>query len=129
MNPNYVVKKSMVASISIWLILFCWLIIPLIVQIARIVAARCYTIEFYDDRVVTRSGVLNKQEKQTVFAGVYAVTVNKSLFGSMFNYGDIAVDCPGVWDIDTKAISNPEGLKHYLEGKITSRGMTNIIYN
>jgi hypothetical protein len=39
------------------------------------------------------------------------------------------VDCPGKWDIDTQGIKDPRGLKSYLETKITSSGMTNIIVN
>ena len=70
MKPNYVAKKSKAAVLSIWLILFCWLIIPAIVQIVRLVKAHCYSIEFYDERIVIKSGVLNKNERQSVFAGV-----------------------------------------------------------
>ncbi len=127
--PNYVAKKSVVSALSIWLILFSWLIIPLIIQIARIASVLCYSIEFYNNKIITKSGVLNKQENQSVFAGVYAVNISQSLFGRIFGYGDIRVDCPGKWDIDTTGIKNPMELKKYLEGRITAEGMTNIIHN
>ena len=129
MKPNYVAKKSKVAVLSIWLILFCWLIIPAIVQIVRLVKAHCYSIEFYDERIVIKSGVLNKNERQSVFAGVYSVSVHTPFLGSIFGYGDVAVDCPGRWDVDTIGIKAPQELKRYLESKITSKGMTNIIHN
>lgn len=129
MRPNYVARKSVASVLSVWLILFFWLIIPLIIQIARIVAARCYSVEFYDERVVVRSGVLNKNERQSVFAGVYSVRMSQSLWGRIFRYGNISVDCPGKWDIDTNGVANPAGLKHYLESKITAEGMTKVVYN
>lgn len=129
MKPNYVATKSAIAAINIWLILFSWLIIPLIVLIARIVVAKSYSVEFYDDRMIIKSGVLNKQENQAVFMGVYAVSISQTLMGRIFGYGNITVDCPGKWDIDTVGVADPQGLKRYLETKITRAGVTNIIHN
>lgn len=129
MTPNYVAKKSAASVLSFWLIVFFWLVIPLIIQIARIVSAKCYSIEFYDNKIIVKSGVLNKNERQSVFAGVYSVSVSQSLAGRILGYGDISVDCPGRWDVDTVGIKNPAALKNYLEGHITASGMTNIIHN
>ena len=129
MKPNYVAKKSAASVLSFWLIVFFWLVIPLIIQIARILSAKCYSIEFYDNKIVVKSGVLNKQENQSVFGGVYSVSLSQSLMGRMFNYGNIRVDCPGRWDIDTEGIKDPMELKKYLETYITANGMTNIIHN
>lgn len=128
MTPRYVARKSLVYSLNLWLILFSWLIIPLIVQIVRILSAKFYVIEFYDDKVVTKSGVLSTHEFQNTFIGVYSVSVYKPFLGRIFNFGDIRVDCPGPWDINTDGIKNPDGLKKYLESRITSRG-TNIVFN
>ena len=129
MQPNYVAKKSVAAVLSFWLIVFFWLVIPLIIQIARMLSAKCYLIEFYNNKIVVKSGVLNKKEKQSVFGGVYSVSVSQSFVGRIFNYGNIHVDCPGKWDIDTVGIKNPSALKKYLENYITADGMTNIIHN
>ena len=129
MKPNYVAKKSVTSVLSFWLIVFFWLVIPLIIQIARILSAKCYLIEFYDNKIVVKSGVLSKQENQSVFGGVYSVSVSQSFVGRIFNYGNIQVDCPGRWDIDTVGIKDPSALKKYLENYITANGMTNIIHN
>lgn len=127
MNPNYVAKKSIASVVSIWLILFSWLIIPLFIQIARIISTKCYSIEFYDNKIVVKSGWLSTSEKQSVFKGVYSVSVSRSLKGRIFNYGNVSVDCPGYWDIDTNGIKDPNGLKAYLQEHITAEGMTNIV--
>ena len=129
MKPNYVAKKSVASVLSFWLIVYFWAVIPLIIQIARILSARCYSIEFYDNKIVVKSGVLNKKETQSVFAGVYSVSVSQSFVGRIFNYGNIQVDCPGEWDIDTAGVKEPSALKKYLENYITANGMTNIIHN
>ena len=129
MKPNYVAKKSVTAVLSFWLIAFFWLVIPLIIQIVRILSAKCYSIEFYDNKIVVKSGVLSKQENQSVFGGVYSVSISQSFFGRIFNYGSVKVDCPGKWDVGTESIKDPSALKKYLENYITSDGMTNIIHN
>ena len=125
--PNYIAKKSIVAQLSFWLILFCWLIIPLIIQIVSILRAAIYSIEFFDNKIVTKYGILGKNEKQTVFIGVSSVSVSQSLAGKIFKYGDVRVDCRGKWDVDTKRVKNPKGLKEYLEGHISAEGITTII--
>ena len=127
--PNYVVKKSLIGTVSIWCILFFWLIIPLLIQIVALLRASAYSIEFYENRMVIKSGILAKNERQSVFSGVYSVSVSRTMMGMLFGYGDVSVDCPGRWDIDTRKIKNPTGLKLFLERHITSAGMTNIIYN
>ena len=129
MKPNYIAKKSVVPALSFWLILFFWLVIPAIIQIVRILQASSYSIEFYDGTLVVKSGVLNKQETQSVFAGVYAVSVSQTLFGRMCNYGDLKIDCPGKWDVNTYGIKDPKALKAFLEKHITTNGMNNIVVN
>ena len=129
MKPNYTAKKSVVPVLNFWLILFFWLVIPLIIQIVKILAVKSFSIEFYNDKMILKSGILNKREDQSVFMGVYSVSISQSLFGRMFGYGDIRVDCPGKWDIDTTGIKNPYAFKAFLESKISGANTTNVLYN
>ena len=110
MRPNYIVKKSVVPVLSVKLILFFWLVIPLIIQILRIVTVKQFAVEFYDHKVVTRGGLFNKWETQVVFMGVNSVSVSQSFLGQIFGYGDVRVDCRGRWDVDTYGIKNPKNL-------------------
>ena len=118
MTPNYVARKSLLSTLSFWRIVSCILIIPIIPLIARFVQAACYRIEFYDDKVITHCGVLNKSKKVTVFMGVASTSINQSLIGRIFNYGDIKIDVVGKWDVDTTGIKNPAALEEYLQTKI-----------
>jgi len=127
MQPNYVCKKSVLATISIWRILFFWLIIPLIVQIVKCVNAASQVIEFYNDKVVIKSGVLNKNEKQCIFLGVRSVSIHQTLMGRLFNYGDVNVDCVGKWDVDTTNIKRPKEFKAYLESRLSTSGINTIV--
>ena len=125
MKPNYVATKSVCSVLSFWGIVSCILIIPIFVLVYRIIAIKKYRIEFYDDKIVTYSGLINTNKKQCVFMGVTSTNLNQSLFGHMFNYGNVEVDCVGEWDVDTSYIKNPAELEAYLQTKIIHAQQTN----
>lgn len=120
MNPEYVARKSAWSVVNLLKILLCLLIIPLFKLLADIWYAKSFRFEFYKDHIIVKSGILNKKEKRTPFEGVLGVEVEQSLRGRLFGYGDIKVDAIGKWDIGTKDIKNPAGLKKYLETRIVS---------
>lgn len=116
--PNYVAKKSAWSVVTFWGIIACVLIIPIFVLIAKILIAKKYRIEFYDDKIITYKGLINISKKQVIFAGVTGVSVEKGLKGRIFGFGNVVIDAVGKWDIDTVGIKNPEGLEDYLNTKI-----------
>ncbi len=125
MKPNYVAKKSVMSVLSFWGIVACILIIPIFILIYKIVEVKKFRIEFYDDKIITYSGLINKRKKHTVFMGVTSTDIQQTLFGQIFNYGDIIVDCVGKWDVDTNYIKNPAKLEEYLQTKIVPVSHTN----
>lgn len=125
MKPNYTATKSAISAISFWGIVSCILIIPIFVLIFKIIAAKKYRIEFYDDKIVTYSGLINTSKKQSVFMGVTSSSINQTLLGHIFNYGDVTVDCVGKWDVDTTYIKNPKALDEYLQTKIIETTQSN----
>lgn len=95
------------------------------VLLFRITATKKYRIEFYDDKIITYSGLINTTKKQSVFMGVTATSVNQTLLGKIFNYGHVKVDCVGKWDVDTTYIKNPNELETYLQSKIIQTPQAN----
>ena len=81
----YEARKSVCSVITFWRILACILIIPLIVLIFRIIAAKKEVITFYEDKIVYEKGWLNKSKKNFAFTGVFSVDTNQPLFGRLFN--------------------------------------------
>ena len=118
MQANYVAKKTAWSAVTFWRIAFFWLVIPLIIMIVDIFVKKSVTIEFYDGYIIQKSGVLSRKERRSVFPKVAAVSINQSLFGRMFNYGNVNVDVIGQWDVDLKGIAKPHDLKKYLEDKM-----------
>lgn len=126
MKPNYVAKKSILPTFSFLRIILFFLIVPLIMIIYDIIKLKKDVIEFYDDKIISKSGVFSKNETTTVFMGVYAVNIKQSFWKLMFNYGEVKVDAVGKWDINTTGIKNPKGLKEYLE-KYTEKATSNTM--
>ena len=128
MVPEYVATKSAWKAVTFLRVVFFWLIIPLIIMIGHIIILKNEIIEFYPNQIVIKSGVLNKKQRKSAFIGVLSVSTEQSLIGRLFNYGDVRVDVPGKWDVDTSGVSNPQALAEYLETRIvSSRNTTTII--
>ena len=126
---EFVVRKSVWSVISFWRILICILIIPLFVLIIRILAVKKEVITFYQDRIVVEKGLLSKKQKSFAFAGVYSVSINKTLWGRMFKYGHVDIDFVGKNDIVTDYVKNPDELVKYLNTKIVKKENTVNIIN
>ena len=117
-TPNYIASKTAWNAKTPLRVLLFWLIIPLIILIVDIIRNKKDKIEFYDKYVIERSGILSKKEKKSTFAGVYSVSVDQSVWGRIFNYGNVKIDVVGRWDVNTYGIARPNELKKYLESKI-----------
>ncbi len=115
MNVEYVAKKSAWGAVTLFSVLFCWLIIPLLIMIFRIIAIKSFSIEFYHDYIITKSGVFSKKEQRTSFMGVVCVNMEQSLMGRIFKYGTLRVDIVGKHDFTLDKIADPKDLKQYLE--------------
>lgn len=120
MKPEYVATKSAWKAVTVFRVLFFWLIIPLIVMICQIVVLKHDKIYFFDNKVIRRSGVFARREQKSMFSGVISVSVDQSFGGRIFGYGDVKIDVVGKWDIDTRGIKDPQKLQNYLETKIVS---------
>lgn len=120
MKPEFIAKKSMLRALTPMRILFFWLIIPTILMIADMISLSCQTIEFYDGYVVEKKGVFSKQENKKIFPGVYGVSLNQSLLGRIFGYGDLSVDTVGKWDLSLCGVKDPSGLKKHIENSMVA---------
>ena len=129
-TPNFVAKKSAWAAVTLLRVLFFWLIIPLIIMIIDIMVKKSERIEFYDDYIIQRSGVLSKKEKRSAMVGIMGVSVSQTFGQRIFGYDDVVVDVVGKWNINTNDIANPNALKEYLEPLISKAShMQGVIIN
>ena len=94
MKPEYVAKKSAFLELNIVLILLSILVVPLIMQICKIVVAKKSVIEFYPDKIVTKRGFFNVKKTEAAFESIGTVTIQQTFWGRIFNVGSIHIETP-----------------------------------
>ncbi len=103
--------------------------IPMGIQLWKIIEIKYHIVEFYDNKIVKKRGVFVKLVQQNVLSAVYSVNVYQSIMGRIFNYGDLQVDCAGNWDLSQRNIKHPKKVERFLQSRISSEGMTHVITN
>ena len=130
-TPNFVAKKSAWCAIRWWHILLFFLVVPLICMICSIIIEKSKRIEFYDKKIVQKSGVFDIDKKTAVFTAVLSVWVEYPFWGRILGYGNVKVDMVGPWgDFDLNGVKKPKKLQRYLETRIANiRGMHQLMGN
>ena len=126
-KPIYVAKKSGFSAIDIRLILLFWLIYPLIRQIQLIIRAKTFRMTIYEDRIVTRIGILDVQERQTLFMGMNSLSFDQGFWGTLLDYGTVHIVCPGRHDVFESGILDPATLKRVLSKHFVSPEAPHIV--
>ena len=117
MEAKYTATRSSLFDFNFFiciLLLVLGLIPGIIYILVKNLSAHSYKVIFYDDKYIVKSGIINTQEDELVFKGVLAVSINQSLKGKMFNFGDVKVDVVGANNITLCGVKDPEALKKYL---------------
>ena len=120
---DYVIKKSAWKAFNLLEILLIWTIIPLII----LKHDKTY---FYENRIISKYGVLSKPETETSIVGVSAICVDQSLFGRIFGFGDIHIDVIGKWKVTIKGAKKPMQAKAFLtKYLVTKEDITPVLHN
>ena len=125
MTPNYIAKKSILPAFTFLRVLFFWLIIPTIIIIADIIKRKHYSIEFYNDYVMVKKGVFQKDELKSIFPRIISVSTRISIWG----YGDVIIDTVGKNDLDLTQMANPKELRAYLQSNMVSGDVVSQVSN
>jgi len=115
MKPDYVARKSIAKSLNVFLIIGSILIVPLFIQIAKVLRAISDKTEFYGLKIVRTKGLINKDKRQTELTVSFKVKVNQNNLGEIFNYGDVYVEGYEKWKFTLVGVKRPYELKKYLE--------------
>lgn len=118
MEAKYTAKRSSLFDFSFFMCILLTVLglIPGIIYIlVKILSANSYQVIFYDDKYIVKSGIINTHEDESVFKGILAVSIDQSLKGKMFNFGDVKVDVVGANNITLCGVKDPKALKKYLQ--------------
>lgn len=127
---DYVIRKSAWKALNLLTILLIWTIIPLIIVIIRIIILKHDKTYFYENRIISKYGVLSKHEAETSIVGVSAICVDQSLLGRIFGFGDIHIDVIGKWKVTIKGAKKPMQAKEFLtKYLVTKADITPVLHN
>ena len=109
---------------SLWTVILAgWTLLFLIGLIWALVVIRCDYIEFYDDYVSQKKGVIFRKSKKTIVPQITAVTTRRNILG----YGDVEIDVVGPWDVSLTKLKRPEDVREYLvDHMVNSVAVENI---
>lgn len=71
-----------------WLLLFAWLIVPLIIAWVRRSAV---VLRVYRGRVALERGILNKCERELFMRDIRSIDIDQTFFGRLGNIGDLTI--------------------------------------
>ena len=91
--------------------------LPFIITLIECLKLIFIKMDFYDEKVVVRKGILSRTENQQAFVGVSGIKITQSIFGRIFNYGTVCFLLTGHKKFSFVDIRKPKKLKEYLETK------------
>ena len=109
------VRKSVWAEMTFLKVLFFWLIIPVIVAI---VCAKHYRVKIMDKTITVNQGVFSKSNAEYAVAGITQITVTKSFWGGICNYGTVSISLAGNKRVTLEGIIKPYDVKAFIENKL-----------
>ncbi|MGM9971254.1 MAG: PH domain-containing protein [Anaeroplasmataceae bacterium] len=118
-----VITKSFgIGTIAALILMVIFILVLLFEGLSR----RACVVEFYKDRYVIKSGLLNKKESTMRLNKVLAVNVDITFFGSIFKYGNVHLDVVGKNDAVLGGVKNPRELKNFLENTMANTNYDNV---
>ncbi len=105
-------RQSLWANLSFWKILFFWLIFPIVIPILKSLNNRA---EIGDKTIKQTWGILNKNSEEYAIAGIVSIDTHQSLFGRIFNYGDVILSIAGEKKIYLVGYVAPNEIKKHLQ--------------
>ena len=114
---QYIAKKSVLkyGSPLFICILLCWCIIPIFIALYFIRRAQNEKVIFEGTQYTIEEGVFGKKATNRAITKILSVNVEQSVLGKTFNYGTVYCQTPEGFGASFDYVSNPQGLKEYLE--------------
>ena len=126
MKAEFVARTSAWAGVKIGYILLFFLIVPIVIMIFKIMAAKEYRLEFYQNKVIEHKGWLSTSTRTITFNGILSTDLKQSFWGTIWDYGTVIVDAVGKWDVETTHIKYPEKLEAYLQTRVVSMNVQDM---
>jgi uncharacterized membrane protein YdbT with pleckstrin-like domain len=106
-----------------WHLFFFWLIVPLIIAIAR---RNSLVLRVYEDRVSLEKGLMRKEVTDVFIHDITGIEVTQGVWQRMFGLGDVLVGTSSVsrWDDAAKGLPNARGIRDLILAQRKKMGST-----
>lgn len=125
MENELIVKKSKL-SLGFWtfviVLLTSFLVFPVIIYLCKIWSISSYSMKINGNQAKIKYGIFNVKEKTVQIGTVLSVDIDKTLIGSIANYGTVKINFAGTHaDMIIEGVKRPNELKEYLETLIKNQ--------
>jgi len=96
-----------------------WPIIGLFLLIVAILVYLTTEFALTNRRIIAKTGILNQRSQEIVTNKIESISVNRSIVGRIFNYGNIIVVGSGGTKQIFKNIAKPMELRHRINYEVT----------
>ena len=127
-KPLYVARKSGFSALRWKLILLFWLVVPLIIQIAKIIRIKTFRLKVYKDRILVKEGLIfTREEAIGLFVGAVRVETFQGFWANLLDFGTVDIQCIGRADLREQGIFDPHGLKRFLQHHFIDASQTQTL--
>lgn len=119
MEDKYIAKVSILKYGNIFFlsIAFCWLILPLLIILCLYLKVKKEKYVFNGLKYEIHKGNYNNNVVERQITEIYTISVEKSLLGKIFNYGNVFCKTSQNMGNAFDFVKDPEKLKEYLEAQ------------
>ncbi len=100
-------------ALSITLLIFGLIILP--IGLSYLIRAWTTEIAVTSDRFVRKTGFLSIKTEEVSLDKIEEVTVNQSILGRVFGYGDVQVHGTGMGDIKCRMVDSPIHMRREIQ--------------
>lgn len=89
--------------------------ITLMMAIAQLIYIKSTEMGVTNKRIIRKYGWISRQTQEMKLSSVETVTINQSVLGRIFDYGDVLVTGKGISDVIFKKVDSPMRVKIAIE--------------
>jgi uncharacterized membrane protein YdbT with pleckstrin-like domain len=101
------------SALSIVLLIFGLILLP--IGLRLLIRAWTTEIAVTTDRFVRKTGLIAIKSEEVSLDKIEEVTVNQSILGRIFGYGDVQVHGTGMGDIKCQMVDNPIAMRRQIQ--------------
>ena len=124
LNDNENIISKFLVHWVVWLKIVLYLVTGLLIIIPLYFFIKLFLLVIgieqglTDKRIIKKTGIISRNTEELLLTKVETVSVDQSILGRIFGYGDIIVSGTGISDIRLEYVPNPLEIKKKIESVV-----------